>query len=115
VLARSIGRIADVLAGWRMRSRKRSKVVIGGSLGAAGSTFRRETPDGRAIVVAFHLPRRAWRAKETGSDLLYEAPRLRDAVADAAGDAPEASWILTLEAEVTTASGMARHSPASHG
>jgi hypothetical protein len=82
-------------------------VVSGGSLGTAGSTFRRETPDGRAIVAAFHFPRRPWRAKESGSDLVCEAPRLRDAVADAVDDDPDASWIRTLEAEITAASGKA--------
>lgn len=114
--ARIIGRLADVFAGRRRQSRRgRSKVVIGGSLGAAGSTFRRETPDGRAIVVAFHLPRRLWQAKESGSTFHYEASRLRDAVADAAGDDPDASWIRTLEAEITAASGIASEPPASDG
>jgi hypothetical protein len=90
---------------------------VAGGLGSAGCTFRRETPDGRAIVVAFHLPRRVWRAKESGNTFLYEAPRLRDAVADAAGDDPDASWIRTLEAEVAAASGIASESTSSddHG
>ena len=106
--ARNLGRIADVLVGWRRRSgSKRPKVVIGGSLGSAGRISRHETPDGREIVVAFHLPRRVWRAKEIGNTSVYEAPRLRNAVADATGDAPDSSLIRTLEAEVTAAYGIA--------
>jgi hypothetical protein len=69
--------------------------------------FRRETPDARDIFIAFDFPRRVWRAKQAGSRFSYEAPSLRDAVADAAGHDPDASWIRTLEAEVSTASGMA--------
>lgn len=109
-------RIADGLLGRRRRSRrKRSEVVFGASLGSAGITFRRETPDGRVVVVAVYFPRRVWRAKESGSAFLYEAPRLRDAIADALGDDPNASWIRTLAAEVTAASGMASESPVSDG
>jgi hypothetical protein len=59
------------------------------------------------IVVAFHLPRRVWQAKESGGSILYEARSLRDAVADACGHDPDASWIRTLEAEITAATGMA--------
>jgi hypothetical protein len=111
VRAKIIGRLTRVLAGRRKRSRgTRSRLVTGGSFRAAGITFRHETPDGRAIVVAFHLLRRLWQAKESGSTFHYEAPRLRDAVADAVSDNPGAPWILTLEAEVTAASGMASES-----
>jgi hypothetical protein len=112
--ARILERIGELLGARRRRShRKRSKVVSGASLGSAGLIFRRESPDGRVFVVAFHLPRRVWRAKESGSSFLYEAPRLRDAIADAAGDDPDASWIRRIEAEVTVASGRASESPAS--
>ena len=89
--ARIIGRIADVLVGHCQQS------------------------NGRAIVVAFHLSRRVWQAKERGSTIHYESARLRDAVADAAGDDPDASWIRTLEAEITAASGMASESPTPDG
>lgn len=106
--ASMISRIARALVGRQTRSRgKRSKAVVGGSLGPAGRVFRRETPDGRVIAVAFHLPRRVWQAKESGGSVLYEARSLRDAVADACGDDPDAPWIRTLEAEITAATGMA--------
>ena len=101
-------RIARALFGRQKQSRgKRSKAVVGGSLGPAGQVFRRETPDGRAIAVAFHLPRRVWQVKESGGSILYEARSMRDAVADACGHDPDAPWIRTLEAEVTAATGMA--------
>ena len=80
--------------------------MVGGSLAPAGLVFRRETPDGRAIAVAFHLPRRVWQVKESGGTILYEARSLRDAVADACGDNPDAPWIRTLEAEITAATGV---------
>jgi hypothetical protein len=107
--ARILERIAEFLVARRRRSHpKRSKLVFGASLGSAGLIFRRESPDGRVFVVAFHLPRRVWRAKESGSAFFYEAPRLRDAIADAAGDDPDASWIRTIETELAAASGVAR-------
>jgi hypothetical protein len=59
------------------------------------------------IAVAFHLPRRVWQVKESGGNILYEARSLRDAVADACGDNPDAEWIRTLEAEIAAATGMA--------
>jgi hypothetical protein len=103
-----IGRIARALVGRQKHSRrKRSKAVIGGSLGLAGLVFRRETPDGRVIGVAFQLPRRVWQAKESGGAVLYEARSLRDAVAAACGYDPDASWVQTLEAEITAASSTA--------
>jgi hypothetical protein len=67
------------------------------------------------ILVAFHFSRRVWRAKESGSTFLCEAPRLRDAVADAVGDDPDVSWIRSLEAELIAASVMASELPASDG
>jgi hypothetical protein len=109
-----IGSIVRALVDRQKRSRRKySKAVVGGSFGSAGRVFRRETPDGRVIVVAFHLPRRVWQAKESGVAVLYEARSLRDAVADAVGDDSDASWIRTLEAEITAASGMASELPAS--
>lgn len=103
-----IARIARALLGRQERPRgKRSKAVVGGSLGPAGLVFRRETPDGRVIAVAFHLPRRVWQVKESGGSILYEARSLRDVVADACGHDPDAPWIRTLEAEVTAATGIA--------
>lgn len=112
-----IARITRALLGRQKRPRrKRPKAVVGGSVGPAGRVFRRETPDGRVIAVAFHLPRRVWQAKESGGSILFEARSLRDAVADACGHDPDAPWIRTLEAEVTAATGMAggRHASDRH-
>ena len=85
----------------------RSRAVVGGSLWPAGLVFRREAADGRVVTVAFRLPHRVWQAKESGGSVLYEARSLRDAVADASGDDPEAPWIRRLEAEITTATRVA--------
>lgn len=106
--ASRVASIARTLLGRQRRPRlERSKAVVGGSLAPAGRVFRRETPDGRAIAVAFHLPRRVWQVKESGGTILYEARSLRDAAADACGDDPDAPWIRTLEAEITAATGVA--------
>lgn len=106
--------MARALFGRWTRSRPmRSRAVVGGSLGPAGRVFRREAPDGRVIAVAFHVPRRVWQVKESGANILYEAHTLRDAVADACGDDPDAPWVRTLATEVTAVSGIASEPPSS--
>jgi hypothetical protein len=110
--ASRVGRITRALFWRQTRPRPtRSRAVAGRSVGPAGRVFRRETPDGRVIVVAFHVPRSVWQAKETGAAMVYESRSLRDAVADACGDDPDAPWIRILETEITAASAMASEPP----
>jgi hypothetical protein len=78
---------------------------------AGRTVFRRETPAGRSFSVAFHLGRRVWRVKAGVDDRIYEAPRLREAVADAFGDAEDAPWIAALEQEVAAAAGVSSDLP----
>jgi len=107
-----LGSIARMLVRRRRASSDcRSTPVIRGTIGPAGRVFRRETPDGRAVVVAFHLGRRVWQAKQTGAMVVYEAYRLADAVADACGDDPETYWIRTLEAKILAATGTSAGQP----